>query len=63
MKELEKKLIAYANTIISDRCEWEGPNKVLQDLVEFGFTRDELIEMSFDADAIDIAIENNKEEK
>jgi len=63
MTNLEKKLIAYANYSIDAICEWEGPNRVLQDLVKFGFTKDELIEMKFDEDAIDIAIENNKEEK
>ena len=62
MTNLQKKLIDYANWKISMDCEWDGPNEVLPGLVEFGFTRDELIEMGFDADAIDIAIEENKEE-
>ena len=63
MNDLEKKLVAYANNIINSRCEWEGPSNVLPDLINNDFTRDELIEMGFDADAIDTAIENNKEEK
>jgi hypothetical protein len=63
MTNLEKKLIAYANNVIDSRSEWEGPNNVLPGLVEFGFIRDELIEMGFDEDAVDIAIEENKEEK
>lgn len=62
MTNLEKKLIAYANNVIDSRCEWEGPNNVLPGLVKFGFTKDELDEMGFDEDAIDIAIEENKEE-
>ena len=62
MTILEKKLIAYANNIINSKCEWEGPNNVLPDLINNDFTRDELIKMGFDADAIDTAIEENKEE-
>jgi len=62
MTNLEKKLIAYANNVIDSKCEWEGANNVLPDLVKFGFTKDELNEMGFDEDAINTAIEENKEE-
>lgn len=63
MTELEKKLIKYANSVIDDKCDWEGPTRVLPELVEFGFTKEELIEMRFDEDEIDEAIQNAKEEE
>ena len=63
MTELEKKLVNYANFTIDNRCEWEGPNRVLPGLLDFGFTKEELIEMNFDEDAIDEAIQELEEEE
>lgn len=47
MTELEEKLISYAEMEIDNKCEYEGPNNVLPGLLEFGFTKEELIEMCF----------------
>jgi len=65
MTNLERKLVSYANNAIDNACEWEGPNRVLPRLLEFGFTKKELVKMHFDKDAIDVAIqelENQEEE-
>ena len=63
MTNLERKLVSYANMKIDDACDWEGPNRVLPGLLEFGFTKKELIKMGFDEDAIDVAIQELEEEK
>ncbi len=62
MTNLERKLVAYANNMIDNACEWEGPNHVLPRLLDFGFTKKELIKMGFDDDAIDVAIQDLEEE-
>ena len=62
MTDLEKKLVNYANSIIDSKSEWEGPNNVIPGLLEFGFTKEELITMGFDDDAIDIAIQELEDE-
>ena len=63
MTNLERKLVSYANNVIDNACEWEGPNSVLPRLLEFGFTKKELIKMHFDEDAIDVAIQELKNEE
>lgn len=65
MTNLERKLISYANNTIDNACEWEGPNIVLPRLLEFGFTKKDLIAMGFDEEAIDEAVQEleNKEEE
>lgn len=61
MTKLQEKLVEYANNMIDNRCEWEGPNEVLPGLLEFGFTKKELLKMKFDEDAIDLAIQELEE--
>lgn len=63
MTKLEEKLVSYANVMIDNRCEYEGPNRVLPDLLEFGFTKKELLKMKFDDDAIDLAIQELAEQE
>lgn len=63
MTKLEEKLVSYANVMIDNECEYEGPNRVLPGLLEFGFTKKELIKMGFDDDAIDLAIQELAEQE
>lgn len=63
MTKLQEKLVEYANNMIDNRCEWEGPNEVLPGLLEFGFTKKELLKMQFDEDAIDLAIQELAEQE
>lgn len=61
MTKLQEKLVSYANMTIENECDYEGPNSVLPGLLEFGFTKKELIKMGFDDDAIDLAIQELEE--
>lgn len=61
MTKLEEKLVSYANMTIDNECEYESPNRVLPKLLDFGFTKKELLKMGFDDDAIDVAIQELKE--
>ncbi len=63
MTKLQEKLVSYADMTIENRCEYEGPNRVLPGLLEFGFTKKELIKMHFDEDAIDLAIKELEEQE
>lgn len=63
MTKLEEKLISYANMMIDNECEWESPNRVIPKLLDFGFTKKELMKLKFDEDAIDLAIQELAEEE
>ena len=63
MTKLEEKLISYANMMIDNECEWERPNRVIPKLLDFGFTKKELMKLKFDEDAIDLAIQELAEEE
>lgn len=53
MTDLEKKLIDYANAVIDNMCESQGVDVAIDDLIAFGFTKEELTEgLSFDSDDV-----------
>ena len=66
MTKLERKLISYANITINNKCEITRPSEVCYELLDFGFTKAELLKMGFDDYVIDEQIKellhNNKEE-
>lgn len=50
---LEEKLLDWANSTIDQQCENEGVREVVAELLDFGFTSDELInKMNFDANDV-----------
>ena len=49
----EAKLLDWANDKIDSECELRKPEAVIADLAEYGFNRDELIEMNFKTIDID----------
>ena len=64
MTKLEKKLISYANHKIDNECEWGEIKEVIKELLEFGFTKEELIEMQFDEiDILDVLYEIDESEE
>ena len=58
----ENKLLDWANDKINSECELRKPAAVIADLAEYGFTRDELIEMEFETIDIDPVLEEMEEE-
>ena len=48
LTSIEEKLLGWANSKIDSECELRKPAAVIADLAEYGFNRDELIEMGFE---------------
>jgi hypothetical protein len=57
----EAKLLGWANDKIDSECEFRGPATAIADLAEYGFNRDELIEMGFETIDIDPVLEEMEE--
>jgi hypothetical protein len=56
MKMNKKDLIDWerlANDLLDRYCEVENPNEVISWLLAIGYTREELITLKFDEDAVD----------
>lgn len=52
MREFEEKMIRLADSMIDDRINMYGIANTIAFLMDFGFTDDELVEMSFDPDDV-----------
>jgi len=62
LTSIEEKLLGWANDKIDSECELRKPAAVIADLAEYGFTRDELIEMDFETIDIDPVLEEMEED-
>ncbi len=52
MTKLEKKLIDYANAVIDNVCESQGVETAIDDLIAFGFTKQDLEDLNFDMEDV-----------
>jgi hypothetical protein len=62
LTSIEEKLLGWANDKIDSECELRKPAAVIADLAEYGFNRDELIEMDFETIDIDPVLEEMEED-
>ena len=53
LTSLEQLLIDWANDNIDNLCTWDGPRAVIKELLEYGFTKEDLEKLSFNKKAID----------
>lgn len=62
LTSIEEKLLDWTSDKIDSECELRKPAAVIADLAEYGFTRDELIEMYFETIDIDPVLEEMEED-
>ena len=62
MTRIETKLIDYANAVIDNMCEVQGVETAIDDLISFGFTKNQLVSMGFNINDINAYLGESDED-